>query len=452
MKIHLIAIGGAVMHNLAIALHNLGHEVTGSDDEINSPSKERLLARGLLPEKFGWFPEKISLDLDLVILGMHARLDNPELNKAIELGLNVQSFPEYIGKCYAGKTRVAIAGSHGKTTTTSMIAHILKANGRKFDYLIGSNIEGFDTMVSISDAPIAILEADEYLTSPLDKRSKFLHYHPDIAIITGIAWDHINVFPTFDDYLDTFREFIKTIPDKGHLIYYKQDQNLANMLAEPYNVTDRVAYAEFPHHILPNGDLVLSDASGKEYPIQFFGKHNLENFQAAFHVCRLLGLSKGAILQAATSFTGAGKRMELICRNEHFAAYLDFAHAPSKLKSTIDAVSARFPDFTKIAIYELHTFSSLNVDFLKEYKNTMKNADVKIVYYSKHTLEMKKMNMIEPEDVIKAFNEEDVHIFSEKEELMHFINQQKMYNTVLLWMSSGNFDGLDVKNISKSFV
>lgn len=451
MKVHLIAIGGAVMHNLALALHNLGNEVTGSDDEINSPSKERLLERGLLPAEMGWFPEKITEDIDLIILGMHAKQDNPELQKAIELGLKVQSFPEFVGECYSTKVRVAIAGSHGKTTTTSMVAHILKTNNIKFDYLIGSNIEGFDTMVSISDAPIAVLEADEYLTSPLDRRSKFLHYHPDIAVITGIAWDHINVFPLFDDYLETFKLFIKTLPKGATLIYYKQDEHLSQMFNDDQQMINLVPYEAYKHQIDSTGKVVLLDEKNGRYPIHFFGKHNLENFQAAYHVCRKLGLSGEKILEAAMSFTGAGKRMELIVSKNNFVAYLDFAHAPSKLKSTVEAISNRHPNYKKIAIYELHTFSSLNSDFLEQYKNTMKMADVAIVYFNPHTLEMKKMKMIDPGEIIHAFNIPDLLVCTDNQDIIHFLEGQDLNDSVLLWMSSGNFGGLDVKNISKTF-
>ena len=451
MKIHLIAIGGAVMHNLAMALHQNGNSITGSDDEINSPSRERLANLGILPSEMGWFPEKITTDLDLVILGMHAKSDNPELLKAQELGLNIQSFPEYIGTCYANKTRVVVAGSHGKTTTSAMIAHILKACKKDFDYLIGSNIAGFDTMVSITDAPIAIIEGDEYLSSALDRRSKFLHYFPDIAIITGIAWDHINVFPEFDQYVETFRLFIQSMQPNSHLFYYKNDDILEKLESNVPSNAFAHSYSAFPHIINKDGSLALLDSNNQAYNIHFFGKHNLENFHAAFLACRALNLSEIDILQAIATFEGSGKRMELIVENAHFISFLDFAHAPSKLKSTVEAVSARYPDFNTIAVYELHTFSSLNPRFLHQYAHTMDLANYKIVYFNEHTLKMKNQAAISTEQLKQAFGDENICVCTNKNELEDLLNKMDKHNSVLLWMSSGNFGGMDVKKLSNSF-
>ena len=451
MKIHLIAIGGAVMHNLAIALKNNGHEVTGSDDEINSPSRERLAEKGLLPPESGWFPDKISKNIDLVILGMHARKDNPELQKAAELGLNIQSFPSFIGEVYKNKYRVVVAGSHGKTTTTSMIAHVLKLNDIGFDYLIGSNIQGFETMVSITDAPLAIIEGDEYLSSPLDMRSKFLHYSPKLAIITGIAWDHINVFPSFESYTDTFKKFVQSIEPDGMLVYYANDQLLNQMVSENPVKIKVIPYEEFKNEPNETGQVELIGENGDKYPVSFFGKHNLENFQAAYHACRNIGLSDAEILSAITSFTGAGRRMELLCKQENFIAYLDFAHAPSKLKSTINAVKCRHPDHRLLAVYELHTFSSLNPEFLNEYANTMESGDIKVVYYNEHTLKMKNKELIREEEIHKGFNDQDIKVITDNTELLEFISSHLAVKTVLLWMSSGNFGGLDVKKNSNSF-
>ncbi len=449
MKVHLIAIGGAVMHNLAIALKNNGHVVTGSDDDINSPSLERLAEKDLLPPNLGWFPEKITNDLDLVILGMHAKIDNPELLKAIDLGIKIQSFPEFIGDCYKDKLRVVVAGSHGKTTTTSMISHILKVNGIKFDYLIGSNIDGFETMVSITDAPIAIIEGDEYLSSPLDRKSKFLHYNPQIAIITGIAWDHINVFPTFEEYLDTFKKFIDSVLIGGSLIYYKQDEYLNKL------VSDRqlrlIPYNQFLNQSNKLGQIELIGANSTTYPINFFGKHNLENFYAAYHATRELRLSENQILSAISTFNGAGKRMELIEKHQDFISYVDFAHAPSKLRSTVEAVKSRHPDFKLIALYELHTFSSFNPEFLKQYKDSLAMADVKVVYYNLHTVKLKNMELIDANDIKSAFGDQNIKVITDNQILIEFLKSQKMKRNVLLWMSSGNFGGLDLKKISNSF-
>ncbi|HMG13851.1 MAG TPA: Mur ligase family protein, partial [Saprospiraceae bacterium] len=408
MKVHLIAIGGAVMHNLALAMHNKGFIVTGSDDDIQSPSKERLIQAGLFPGFLGWNEDNITTDLDLVVLGMHARKDNPELIKALSLNLKVQSFPEFIGEAYKDKLKIVIAGSHGKTTTTSMIMYILKSLDKKFDYLVGSNIDGFDTMVSLTDAPVAVIEGDEYLSSPLDMRSKFLHYNPDIAIITGIAWDHINVFPTYSSYLDTFKEFINSINKEGHLIFYKPDEDLKKLLGECDLDIELIPYAAFPHRISKDGRIVLTKDNKEEVEIELFGQHNLENFQAAYHVCRLLGCGHNEIIDSIRSFTGAGRRLEKIREEATFASYIDFAHAPSKLRSTVNAVKERYPNRKLIATYELHTFSSLNPEFLSEYKNSMKRADIKIVFYNEHSFKIKKMPVLDPNFVKEAFGDKDL--------------------------------------------
>lgn len=450
MKVHLIAIGGAVMHNLALALHKEGYLVTGSDDDIQSPSKERLINAGLFPSSLGWNTDNISADLDLVILGMHARKDNPELVKALSMGLKVQSFPEFIGDVYKDKLKVVIAGSHGKTTTTSMIMFILKALKKDFDYLVGSNIDGFDTMVSLTDAPVAIIEGDEYLSSPLDLRSKFLHYDPEIAIITGIAWDHINVFPTYSSYLDTFKSFIKSIKKAGSLIYYQNDKDLLNLVNDASPQINLIPYDAFPHDVNKDGRILLAKENGSEIEIELFGQHNLENFQAAYHVCKLLGCSHDDIIESIKEFSGAGRRLEKIREEENFASYIDFAHAPSKLRSTVNAVRERYPDRKFIAIYELHTFSSLNPDFLAEYRNTMSSADIKIVYYNEHTFEIKKMPILESDFVKGAFGDENLMVFTKTVELKDFVSKQSLKDSVLLWMSSGTFGELDVRTFTNS--
>ncbi len=450
MRVHLIAIGGAVMHNLAMAMQKEGFIVTGSDDDIQSPSKERLINAGLYPSQLGWNTDNIKTDLDLVILGMHARKDNPELLKAMELGLKVQSFPEFIADCYKDKLKVVIAGSHGKTTTTAMIMYILKFVGKQFDYLVGSNIEGFDTMVSLTNAPVAIIEGDEYLSSPMDMRSKFLHYKPDIAIITGIAWDHINVFPTYDSYLKTFREFIKSIKPNGKLIYYQHDEDLNKLVNENNGDINLISYEAFQHRASEDGHITLNNDNNEAIEIELFGQHNLENFHAAYHACRILGCSHNEIIEAIRTFTGAGRRLEKIREYKSFVSYIDFAHAPSKLRSTVNAVRERYPDRKLIAIYELHTFSSLNPDFLKEYLSTMSKADIKVVFYNEHTFEIKKMAKLDPVFVKESFDEKDMNIFTQSNELKDFILEQSFSNSVLLWMTSGTFGELDVRTFTNS--
>ncbi|MEI6852092.1 MAG: Mur ligase family protein [Bacteroidota bacterium] len=447
MKIHFIAIGGSVMHNMALAMHNLGNTVSGSDDEIFEPAKSRLSAKGILPAETGWFAEKIVPDLDAVILGMHAREDNPELIRAKELGLKIYSFPEYIYEQSRDKTRVVIGGSHGKTTITAMIMHVLHTLGRDFDYMVGAQLEGFETMFRISDAPVIILEGDEYLTSTLDRRPKFHLYKPAIALLTGIAWDHINVFPTFEIYVEQFSKFIQMIEPNGSLIYCETDPILNDICASPRADIKPVPYG-IPQHTINKGVTTVSfDKLSSE--IQVFGNHNLANLNGARLVCEELGISTQDFLQAIKTFKGAAKRLELVGRNSDAAFYKDFAHSPSKLKATLDAVSEQFPDRRLVACMELHTYSSLNSDFLKEYHSAMDKADIAIVYYSAHALEIKKMPPLSPDLIRQSFGRDDLMIFTDRNSLVEFLQTQIWKNQNLLMMSSGGYDGLDFVGLSK---
>ncbi len=446
MKIHFIAIGGSVMHNMAIAMHENGHTVTGSDDEIFDPAKGRLAARNILPETTGWYAAKITADLDAIILGMHAREDNPELIEAKKLGVKIYSFPEYIYEQSKNKIRVVIGGSHGKTTITAMVMHVLKLLGRDFDYMVGAQLEGFETMFRLSNAPLIILEGDEYLTSTLDKRPKFHLYKPHIALISGIAWDHINVFPTFEMYVDQFRVFIQLIEPNGTLIYCANDENVKNIsngarqdiISKPYGV---------PEYSIRNGiTKVVFDE--KPTDIMVFGKHNLMNLNGARLICESLGISTVSFMQAIASFKGAAKRLELISKNETTACYKDFAHSPSKLQATINAAKEQYPERQLIACMELHTYSSLNSDFLKQYKDAMKDADVAVVFYSSHALEIKKMPPLAAELVKSSFGRSDLHVFNVKDELIAFLEAIEWKNKNLLMMSSGGFDNLDFKELA----
>ena len=390
MKVHFIAVGGSAMHNLAIALHNKGFNVSGSDDVLFEPSKTRLAKYGILPGAEGWYPEKITSDLDAVILGMHARADNPELLRAQELGLKIYSYPEYIYEQSKGKLRVVIGGSHGKTTITSMILHVLQQEGKDFDYLVGAQLAGFETMVKLNhEAPVMVIEGDEYLASPIDRRPKFHLYHADIAVISGIAWDHINVFPTFDNYMEQFRLFIKTIQPGGKLIYSKTDSVLNEVVADDDSPEIEKLPYELPGFAIQNGITEIIH-NGKHYALQVFGQHNLLNMEAARLVCAQLGISVPAFYKAISSFKGAARRLELVGSNEHARIYKDFAHSPSKLTATIQAVRMQFPDRELIACMELHTFSSLNKEFLKEYSGTLNGADTALVFIDKKTFEQKK--------------------------------------------------------------
>jgi len=447
-KVHLIAIGGSAMHNMALALHEKGYKVSGSDDEINEPSKSRLERAGLLPAGIGWFPEKLSSDLDAVILGMHARADNPELLRAKELGLKIFSYPEYIYEATKDKTRIVIGGSHGKTTITAMLLHVLHQLGIETDFMVGAQLEGFTTMVRLSEtAKYAVIEGDEYLASPIDRRPKFHLYRPHIALLSGIAWDHINVFPTFENYIDQFRQFIRLIEPSGHLVYCEQDKVLKALCMEPIGEdVSRIPYT-IPEHSIENG-LTTVKTGNMEFPLQVFGDHNLMNLNGAMHVCKQIGISEHKFLKAIQNFTGAAKRLELVYKTEAFNFYKDFAHSPSKLKATTDAVKKQFPNRKLVACMELHTFSSLTEEFLNEYKGAMDLADVAIVYYNPHTIAHKKLKPISCEQVHNAFNRKDLMILTESKAVTDYLRGLDWKNKVLLMMSSGNFDGVDFKELA----
>lgn len=445
MKIHFISIGGSVMHQLAIALQKKGYQVTGSDDEIFDPARSVLAAQGLLPAKTGWDTAAITPDLDVVIVGMHARADNPELVKAQTLGLPIYSFPEYIYQESKDKTRVAIGGSHGKTSTTAMVMHILSETGKAFDYLVGARLQGFDQSVQITDAPILIAEADEYPASALKPVPKFHFLYPHIAVITGIAWDHINVFPTFDFYLEQFRIFIQRIEPAGILIYNGSDAVLKALVEGENRADIRFAPYTIPPHEITNG-ITHVELEGIKTSLQVFGDHNLLNLHAAFLVCRALGLQASQILQAASSFTGAAKRLERLYQDpdQALSIFRDFAHAPSKVKATIEAVKRQFADRKLVAVLELHTYSSLNADFMEQYKGAMDDADQAIVFYTPHALEMKKMAPLPEQSVIKGFAKPGLQIVHDKQDLEKILRGSTLNNTNILLMSSGNYDGLDI--------
>ncbi len=447
MKVHFIAIGGSAMHNLAIALKNKGFEVSGSDDEIFEPSKSRLAAKQILPDGIGWFPEKIHSGLEAVILGMHAREDNPELLKAKELGLPIYSYPEYLYNQTKDKTRVVIGGSHGKTTITSMILHVLAYANVDSDYMVGAQLEGFDCMVRLTkEAKVAILEGDEYLSSPIDRRPKFHLYHPNIALLSGIAWDHINVFPTFDNYVDQFRIFINKTEPKGELIYCEDDPELVKLAAEKSNKDITYKPYNVHPHVIREGTTYLQTANG-EVPLLIFGDHNLQNLSGAKLVCLALGVSEETFYKGISSFKGASKRLELVKETAESVYYKDFAHSPSKLKATTAALKQQFPNRRLVACMELHTFSSLNKTFLSHYEGAMETADRAIVYYSPHTLEHKKLPPITPEEVKAAFASNNVEVFTKTEDVRAALKSESWPNTNLLMMTSGTFDGIDFKEL-----
>ncbi|HVY76762.1 MAG TPA: Mur ligase family protein, partial [Puia sp.] len=434
-------------HQLAIALSRKGYQVTGSDDEIFEPARGNLAAQGILPAETGWFPEKIQPGLDAVILGMHAKADNPELLKAQVLNLKIFSFPEYIFRESRDKKRVVIGGSHGKTTTTSMIMHVLQGAGVDFDYLVGARLPGFEFAVKVSHAPLIVCEGDEYPASALEKRPKFHFLHPHIAIITGIAWDHINVFPTFDFYLEQFRIFIRQIEPGGILFYNETDEVLKQLVQQEHPDIRIQGYGIPPHQVHQGITSVTLD--GITSPLRVFGLHNLLNLNAAWLVCRELGLSASIFLKQIAGFTGASKRLELLAEKGNTRVYRDFAHAPSKVKATIAAVKEQFPGRQLIAVLELHTYSSLQASFLEEYRGSLDPADKAAVFYSAHALELKRLPPLDPDTVKKGFGNQELTVLTSAQELSSWLKAQRYQNTNLLMMSSGQYDGLDIVKFAK---
>ena len=448
MRVHFIAIGGSAMHNLAIALCQKGITVTGSDDEIFDPAKSRLEKYGLLPKEFGWHPERITKDLDAVVLGMHARIDNPELLRAQELGLKIYSYPEYLYEQSKDKLRIVVGGSHGKTTTTAMILHVLAHCGIEADYMVGAQLKGFEVMVRLSHtAKVMVIEGDEYLTSPIDRRPKFHLYKPNVAIITGIEWDHINVFPTFDIYRDQFAQFINLIEPNGTLIYCDEDTEVHRVAVENHRTDIQKLPYVCPENVVENGVTYLANRT----PLMVFGHHNLLNLTAARLACRQVGVTDEQFDEAISTFEGASKRLELVKKNDTCAVYKDFAHAPSKLRATIHAMREQYPNRRLVACMELHTFSSLTQEFLQQYAHSMDEADVRYVYFSQHALQLKKLPPLDPEEVKKAFGG-NVEVFTDSTAMVAKVKAMEWKNVNLLMMSSGNFDGIDFAQLADEII
>ena len=451
MRTHFIAIGGAAMHNLALALHNKGYQVTGSDDAIFEPSKSRLEKKGLLPVEMGWFPEKISINIEAIILGMHAKEDNPELLKAKELGLKIYSYPEFLYEQSKNKTRVVIGGSHGKTTITSMILHVMHYHNIEVDYMVGAQLEGFETMVHLTENnDFIVLEGDEYLSSPLDKRPKFHLYQPNIALLSGIAWDHINVFPTFENYVEQFEIFVNQITKGGILVYNEEDETVNKVAEETTNTIRKMPYST-PSYTVEDGITLLETPEGA-MPIEVFGAHNLNNLAGAKWICQNMGVDEADFYEAIANFKGASKRLEKIAEGKGKVAYKDFAHSPSKVSATTQAVKNQYPNRKLIACLELHTYSSLNAEFLKEYEGTLNAADVAVVFYSPDAVKIKQLEEVSYEQIAQSFKRNDLIIYTNPTDFKEYLFAQNFDNSSLLLMSSGNYGGLnfdEVKNLMK---
>ncbi|TMM58146.1 peptidoglycan synthetase [Maribacter algarum] len=444
MQIHFIAIGGSAMHNLALALDFKGYIITGSDDVIFEPSKSRLADKGLLPEKFGWFPEKLHSDIDAVILGMHAKPDNPELLKSQELGLKIYSYPEFLYEQSKNKTRVVIGGSHGKTTITSMILHVLNYHDRPVDFMVGAQLDGFDRMVHLTEEnDFIVLEGDEYLSSPIDRRPKFHLYQPNIALLSGIAWDHINVFPTFENYVEQFQIFVDSIVKGGSITYNEEDVEVKKVVEASENAIRKLPY-QTPEYAVKDGETLLETPEGP-MPIEVFGKHNLNNLAGAKWICQNMGVDEDDFYEAIATFSGASKRLEKIAEGKTSVAYKDFAHSPSKVAATTNAVKEQYPDRKLIACLELHTYSSFNPEFLKEYMGALDAADVAVVFYLPESVAIKKLEPVSGEQIKEAFERPDLKIYTNAEEFHNYVFGQNFDNSTLLLMSSGNYGGLDLE-------
>jgi UDP-N-acetylmuramate: L-alanyl-gamma-D-glutamyl-meso-diaminopimelate ligase len=446
MRTHFIAIGGAAMHNLALALHNKGYQVTGSDDAIFEPSKSRLEKKGLLPIELGWFPEKITSNIEAIILGMHAKADNPELVKATALGLKIYSYPEFLYEQSKNKTRVVIGGSHGKTTITSMILHVMQYHNIEVDYMVGAQLEGFDTMVHLTEKnDFIVLEGDEYLSSPIDRRPKFHLYQPNIALLSGIAWDHINVFPTFENYVEQFEIFVNQITKGGILVYNEEDETVKKVAEETTNTIRRIPYTT-PSYTVEDGTTLLDTPEGL-MPIEVFGAHNLNNLAGAKWICQNMGVDEADFYEAIASFKGASKRLEKIAEGKGKVAYKDFAHSPSKVLATTHAVKAQYPNRKLVACLELHTYSSLNAEFLKEYEGALDAADVAVVFYSPDAVKIKQLEEVTYDQIAQSFKRDDLVIYTNPIDFKNFLFSQDFDNSALLLMSSGNYGGLNFDEV-----
>ena len=446
MNIHFIAIGGSAMHNLAIALHNKGYQVTGSDDTIHDPSKSRLEKKGLLPKAFGWFPEKITQDIDVIILGMHAKEDNPELLQAQDMGLKIYSYPEFLYEQSKDKTRVVIGGSHGKTTITSMILHVLAYNDREVDYMVGAQLEGFETMVHLTtENEFMVLEGDEYLSSPIDRRPKFHLYKPNIALLSGIAWDHINVFPTFEGYIDQFRIFTDSLTNGGIMVYNEEDAIVKEVVESSTHTIKKYPY-NTPSYEIEEGVTAIDTPDGM-MPLEIFGDHNLQNLAGAKWICQHMGVDEEDFYEAIASFKGASKRLEKIAENKQTVIFKDFAHSPSKVKATTEAVKKQYAQREVIACLELHTYSSLNAEFLGEYQGALDQADKAVVFYSPHAVKIKQLDEVTTAQIGAAFGREDLMMFTNPAEFKAFLFGLNLEQTAVVLMSSGNYGGLDFEEV-----
>ncbi|WP_373057144.1 UDP-N-acetylmuramate--L-alanine ligase [Zunongwangia sp. H14] len=446
MKLHFIAIGGSAMHALAIALKEKGYQITGSDDAIFEPSLSKLRKYNMLPAEWGWFPEKITEDLDAVILGMHAKADNPELLKAQHLGLAVFSYPEFLYEQSKNKTRVVIGGSHGKTTITSMILHVMKYHEKQVDYMVGAALENYSNSVRLTEEnDFIVIEGDEYLSSAIDRRPKFHIYQPNIALLSGIAWDHINVFTSYEIYVEQFRIFVDAIVNGGILVYNEEDAEIKNIAEATTNPIRKHPYHTPEYHV--EGEHTLLDTPEGELPLEIFGHHNLSNLAGAKWICQHMGIDEDDFYEAIATFKGASKRLEKVAESSSAVIFKDFAHSPSKVKATTAAVKEQFQNRKLIACLELHTYSSLNAEFLEQYEGTLDKADEAFVFYSPEAVKLKKLENISEAQIFSAFKKENLKVYTQPEQLHESLRNLELEHSALLFMSSGNYGGLDFEEV-----
>ena len=446
MKLHFIAIGGSAMHSLAIALKQKGYEISGSDDAIFEPSKSRLKNYNIFPEEIGWNENRVTKDIDAVILGMHAKEDNPELIKAEELGLKVYSYPEFLFEQSKNKTRVVIGGSHGKTSITSMILHVMKYHEKEVDFMVGAALEGLDNPVHLTEEnDFIVIEGDEYLSSPIDRRPKFHLYQPNIALLSGIAWDHINVFPTYENYVEQFKIFVDSIVNGGILVYNEEDSEVKKLAEETENPIRKHPYHTPEYHT--EGDETILDVPEGEMPLEIFGRHNLNNLAGAKWICQHMGVDEDDFYEAIATFKGASKRLEKVAESQTSVIFKDFAHSPSKVSATTAAVKEQFSNKKLVACLELHTYSSLNSEFLKEYENSLSNADEALVFYSPDAIAIKKLEPVGEDQIKDAFQKKGLRVFTNSEDFKKELQNLDLHNSVLLMMSSGNYGGLEMEDL-----
>jgi len=327
-----------------------------------------------------------------------------------------------------------------------MILHVLNYHERAVDYMVGAQLDGFETMVHLTaENDFIVLEGDEYLSSPIDRRPKFHLYKPNIALLSGIAWDHINVFPTFENYVSQFKIFTDAMVHGGIMVYNEEDATVKEVVESSENHIQKYPY-QTPKHFIDNGVTYLETSEG-DLPLEVFGTHNLQNLAGAKWICQHMGIDEDDFYEAIASFSGASKRLEKIAENDTSVIFKDFAHSPSKVAATTKAVKKQYENSNVLACLELHTYSSLNAVFLEEYKGALDAADKAVVFYSPDAVKIKQLEAVTSAQIAKAFQREDLIIYTNPQEFKAFLFAENLKNTALVFMSSGNYGGLNLEEV-----